>query len=253
MSAKLQLARRGGFASLGVALLCAAVGLVVPCDSSRAATDQGAAVDGEQEEGFTNLLGDDAKDHWRGYADEGWPAGWKLADGTLVRAGGGGDIMSKQEYGDFDLRLDWKISEGGNSGIIYRVSTGDPAPYLSGMECQVLDNQRHADGKNPLTSAGGLYALYAPDPDACKPAGEWNQVRIVVRGKHVQHYLNGKKVVDCVIGSDDWNKRLAASKFAGWEKFAKNDRGHFTLQDHGDEVWYRNVRIKSLDKKSAAE
>ncbi|MAT71249.1 MAG: hypothetical protein CMJ58_17195 [Planctomycetaceae bacterium] len=207
----------------------------------------------DKEVGFTQLSGDDAKSKWRGYNSEEWPEGWKLADGMLHRIGGGGDLMTKQQYGSFDMRLQWKIEPGGNSGVLYHVLTGDPAPYLTGLEYQVLDNERHADGRSPLTSAAALYALYPPDPNPVKPAGQWNTGRIVVQGKHVQHFLNGKKVVDCVIGSEDWNKRLAKSKFANWEKFAKADKGYITLQDHGNHVWFKNVRIKPLADEAAAE
>jgi hypothetical protein len=113
-----------------------------------------------------------------------------------------------------------------------------------------VDNLKHKDGANPLTSAASAYALYAPNKDLTKPAGSWNESRILVKGNHVEHYLNGKKVVEYDLASDDWNKRLAASKFTEWKKFGTNRRGHVVLQDHGDEVWYRNVRIKNLDRKS---
>lgn len=196
---------------------------------------------------FINLLDNNAKKHWRGYKDESWPKSWKLEDGVLQRVGDGGDIMTVDQYSDFELRLEWKISPGGNSGIIYRVSTGDKAPYVTGIECQVLDDDKHQDGKNVLTSAASLYGLYARSEQATKPVGEWNDARVVVRGNHVEHWLNGKKLVDCEIGSDDWNERLAKSKFADWPKFAKNRRGHIALQDHFDPVWYRNIRIKRLD------
>jgi hypothetical protein len=198
------------------------------------------------EAGFTRLFEGDSQEAWKGYGKEGWPEGWKLENGVLHRHAGGGDLMTKKEYGDFDLRFAWKVAEGGNSGVMYRASELKEPAYVTGAEYQILDNSKHADGKSPLTSAGSLYALYPPSEDATKPAGEWNQSRIVVKGKHVQHFLNGKKVVDTEIGSDDWNKKLAASKFATWPKYGKNDRGHVVLQDHGDQVWYRNMRIKEL-------
>ena len=154
--------------------------------------------------------------------------------------------MTREEFDDFTLELDWKISSGGNSGIMYRVATGDTAPYYSGPEYQILDSSRHADGKSRLTSAGALYGLYPSPADCEKPAGEWNSAKIVVQGKHIEHWLNGRKIVDCEIGSDDWARRVAQSKFATWEKFGKMARGHIVLQDHGDQVWYRNIRITPL-------
>ncbi len=200
----------------------------------------------DSEVDFEELLGKNAERLWRGYKDKSWPSGWELKDGVLSRIGGGDDIMTVGEFADFDLRLEWKISEGGNSGIIYRVSTGDNASYVTGIECQVLDDDKHHDGKNALTSAASLYALYARSEPVTVPVGEWNKARIVVRGNHVEHWLNGKKVVECEIGSDDWKERLAKSKFADWPKFAKNRKGHIALQDHNDPVWYRNIRIKRL-------
>lgn len=207
----------------------------------------------ESEEGFVPLLGDNAKELWRGYKDEAWPEGWGLFDEMLIRTEGGGDIMTREQYRNFDLRLEWRIAPGGNSGIIYRAQTGDPQPYYTGLEYQLLDNDEHADGQSSLTSTASLYALYAPDPNPVKPAGEWNSTRIVVDGNRIRHFLNGEQVVECMIGSDDWNKRLAASKFADWKRFAKADKGYITFQDHGHEVAFRNVRIKRLKENPAAE
>lgn len=200
----------------------------------------------EVEKAWVNLLGDNAKERWRGYKEEGWPKGWKVEDGVLSRFEGGSDIMTVAKYADFELQLEWKISEGGNSGIMYRVRTGDKAPYFTGPEYQVLDNKRHADGASTLTSSGSLYGLYAPAKDWTKPIGEWNKTRIVVRGKHVRHWLNGRNTVNCKIDSDDWNERLEKSKFKEWEQFAKISTGHIALQDHGDLVWYRKVRVRTL-------
>ncbi len=206
-----------------------------------------AAVGGEN--GFEPLLGGNAPQLWRGYAEEGWPKGWSLENGVLARVAGGGDIMTVEKYADFELRLDWKISPGGNSGILYRISTGDKAPYVTGIEYQILDDDKHANGKDLLTCAGSLYAMYARSELVTKPVGEWNETKIIVQGNRIEHWLNGKKVVACEIDSDNWNKRLAISKFADWPKFAKNREGHISLQDHHDPVWYRNIRIKRLIEK----
>jgi hypothetical protein len=196
---------------------------------------------------FTQLLGENYKQLWQGYQSGEWPKGWEVVDGVLHRSGPGEDLITVEQFGSFELRFQWKVAPGANSGVMFRVSRGDAAPYLTGPEYQILDNERHADGKQDLTSAGSLYAMYAPAVKTVKPAGEWNQSRIVIRGQRVRFFLNGKQVVDATIGSDEWNKRLAASKFATWEKFAKNSRGHLCIQDHGDEVWFRRVRVKSLD------
>jgi len=201
------------------------------------------------ERGFEPLLGKNAKQLWRGYAKEGWPQNWSLEKGVLARVGDGGDIMTTEEFDSFELRLEWKISPGGNSGILYHVSQGDPQPYFTGIECQVLDDDKHPDGKNKLTSASSLYAMYARKERATSPVGEWNQARIIVRGNHIEHWLGGKKMIECERDSKDWKERLAKSKFSTWEKFAKNHQGHISLQDHHDPVWYRNIRIKRLAEK----
>lgn len=231
-------------AGLTIALVMASA---VPAAESAAANETKKS----REEGFIKLLEGDRREGWVGYGSDKWPEGWEVNDGVLHRASGGGDIMTKDQFGDFDLRFGWKVAPGGNSGVMYRVSVGAGPAYLTGPEYQVLDNAKHADGKNPLTSAGSLYALYPPTEDVSKPAGQWNRGRIVLRGNRVQHFLNGQKVVDAEIGSDEWNKLVAGSKFAAWAKFAKNDRGHLVFQDHGDEVWFRNIRIKPLDASPA--
>jgi hypothetical protein len=169
-----------------------------------------------------------------------------VVDGALVREGLGGDIMTTDTFDNFELTLEWKVAPGGNSGIFYRVTERADATYETGPEMQVLDDDRHRDGQSRLTSAGSLYGLYPAPVGAVKPAGEWNAVRIVVNGSHVEHWLNGVKVVEAEIGSDDWNQRVANSKFRQWPHFGKASRGHIALQDHGDWVAYRNIRIRVL-------
>jgi hypothetical protein len=181
---------------------------------------------------------------WRGYKRAEMPGGWQVVDGALTRVSRAGDIVTADEFGDFELALEWKVAPGGNSGIMYRVTEDADAPYETGPEMQVLDDARHPDGQSPLTSAGALYGLYPAPRGVVKPAGEWNAARIVVRGNHVEHWLNGMKTVDAEIGSDDWNRRVADSKFRQWPGFAKASRGHIALQDHGDWVAYRNIRIR---------
>jgi len=197
----------------------------------------------------TEVLFDGASmDNFRGYKQEAIGGGWKVENGTLHFDGsGGGDIITKKEYGSFELTFDWKVSEGGNSGVMYRVKQGDNAPYLTGVEYQILDNDKHADGKNRSTSAGAIYAMYPPGDKQPKAVGEWNQSKIVVNGDNVEHWLNGDKVAETEIGSEQWNQKIAKSKFATWKKFAKSKRGHIAFQDHGDKVWYREIKIKAID------
>jgi hypothetical protein len=183
---------------------------------------------------------------WRGYKTETPPTGWTVAGGELSRTGEGGDLMTAEQYGDFEMRFEWKITEKGNSGIIYRIATTEPYPWHTGPEYQILHNAGHADGKNPITSAGSNYAVNEPVKDVTRPVGEWNEGRIVARGNHVEHWLNGVKVVEYEIDSPDWKARVQKSKFGKIPPYGTVKRGYIALQDHGNVVTYRNLKIKAL-------
>jgi hypothetical protein len=183
---------------------------------------------------------------WRGYRRQTLPDGWQAIDGELVRVGRGGDIITVDQFGDFELALEWKVGPAGNSGVFYRVTEEAEQSYHTGVEMQVLDDAAHADGGSPLTSAGALYGLYPAPRGVVKPAGEWNSARIVHRGNHVEHWLNGQKIVDAEMWSADWNRRLTGSKFTQWPGFARAPRGHIGLQDHGDRVAFRNIKVREL-------
>jgi Domain of Unknown Function (DUF1080) len=183
---------------------------------------------------------------WRGFKKDRVPAGWQVVDGELTRVGEAGDLITREKFGDFELELEWKVAEGGNSGIMYRVTEDAGATYETGPEMQVLDDVRHKDGQSRLTSAGSAYGLYAAPAGVVKPAGEWNAVRIVVRGSQVEHWLNGTKVVEYQLESPDWESKVAASKFKDWPGYGRAASGHIALQDHGDRVAYRNIRIRTL-------
>ena len=198
---------------------------------------------------WTNLLPGHAQ-LWRGYKKPTLPEGWRYdaASGELTRAAGGGDIITDQQYGDFELELEWKVGPAGNSGIFYRATEGTDVIYKNATEMQILDNGGHRDGKNALTSTGSNYALYAPSEDASKPVGDWNTVRVVAVGSHVEHWLNGKKVVEYEMQSPAWAALVKASKFNQWPAYGQSMRGHIGLQDHGDVVSFRNIRIRELSK-----
>ncbi len=183
---------------------------------------------------------------WRGFKSETPPAGWKAIDGALTLQGKGGDLMTVDQYGDFELELEWKVDKAGNSGIIYRVLTDGPEAWSTGPEMQVLDNAGHKDGQSAVTSAGSAYALYGPTKDVTKPLGQWNAVRLVAKGAHVEHWLNGVKVVEYELWSPDWEARVKASKFGEMPGYGRAKRGHIAIQDHGDPVWFRNIRIRQL-------
>jgi hypothetical protein len=183
------------------------------------------------------------------------PSSWRIEDGTLAfvkDSAGRGDLVSREQYGDFELELEWRISPGGNSGIFYRGTEDGASIYETAAEMQVLDNARHADGKFPSHTAGANYDLYVPTEDATRPVGEWNQVRLVARGPHVEHWLNGVKVVEYEQGSPEWQARVAKSKFATMVGYGKHMRGHIVLQDHDDAVWCRNIRLRPLDASASA-
>jgi len=183
---------------------------------------------------------------WRGFKTTTPPAGWQAVDGALTRTGPGGDLMTVEEFGDFELELEWKVGPAGNSGIMFRVATTAERPWETGPEMQVLDNATHADGRNPLTSAGSNYAVHAPVKDVTRPVGEWNAVRLVVRGAHVEHWMNGVKLLEYELWSPDWEARVKASKFGSMPGYGRAKRGHLVLQDHGDVVAFRNLRIRTL-------
>jgi len=200
----------------------------------------------EQAAGWRALFDGKTTAGWRGYRQRGMPRGWQAVDGALTRVGEGGDIVTADQFANFELALEWKVAPRGNSGIFYRVTEDQEQTYHSGPEMQVLDDAGHRDGGSRLTSAGSLYGLYAAPAGVVKPAGEWNAVRIVANGTHVEHWLNGVKVVEYELWSPDWERRVRESKFKEWPAYGRAKRGHIALQDHGDWVAYRNIKIKVL-------
>jgi len=183
---------------------------------------------------------------WRGYRIEGMPEGWAVVNGNLTRVAPGGDIITEDQFANFELELEWNVSPGGNSGIFFRATEEADRIYETAPEMQVLDDSAHADGANRLTSAGANYGLYPAPKGIVRPAGEWNAVRIVVNGPHVEHWLNGEKVVSYELWSPDWEAKVANSKFVEWPGYGRAVRGYIGLQDHGDWVAYRNIRIREL-------
>ncbi|ESQ91261.1 hypothetical protein ABAC460_06765 [Asticcacaulis sp. AC460] len=182
---------------------------------------------------------------WRKF--KGGTPGWVIEDGALaLKAAGGGDIVTEEEFGAFELVYDWKISPNGNSGVMYfvREVPDTDRPYQTGPEMQVLDNAGHSDGKIPSHTAGALYDLIVPPSDASKPVGEWNSARVLFNNNHIEHWLNGVKTADTSYGDDAWKAMVAKSKFAAMPHFAEVATGRICLQDHGDPVWYRNIKIR---------
>ena len=207
---------------------------------------QNTLTDAERGAGWRLLFDGQTTNGWRNYRKPTLSDGWKVHDGALTRVGAGGDIITSDQFGNFELTLEWKIEPAGNSGIFYRASEDSDAIYWNAPEMQVLDDAHHPDGLSRLTSAGAAYDLYPSPAGIVKPANEWNAVRLVVNGNHVEHWLNGVKIVEYEFGSRDWDAKVAASKFAPHPHFGKNTRGHIGLQDHGNLVAFRNIKIRAL-------
>jgi hypothetical protein len=204
----------------------------------------------EREAGWRLLFDGKTTAGWRLYQGRSMPESWKVVDGSLVSLPGPdetkGDIVTIEEFDDFELTLEWKMAPGGNSGVIYRVTEELKYPWESGLEYQVLDNTRHEDRHNPLSSASACYALYPPSRDMTRPGGEWNRSRIVARGRHIEHWLNGEKVVEFEIGSEDWGAHVKTSKFINTRGFGRAPRGRICLQDYGFPIAFRSIKIRPL-------
>lgn len=194
-------------------------------------------------------------DAWRGYRMTTVPDAWTIEDETLQFTPsdeGGKNLITKETFTDFVLSLEWKISEGGNSGIFWGVyeAPGFREAYETGPEIQVLDNERHPDANvaHGTHKAGSLYDMIKPEDDLIQPAGMWNSVTLTVN--HAKNegkvMLNGKEAYTFPVHGDAWDTMVANSKFADWKGFGKYKEGHIGLQDHGDKVWYRNIKIKRL-------
>jgi hypothetical protein len=199
---------------------------------------------------WTDLLGPDAVANWRGYRADSLPSAWAFdaATGVLTRTRFGGDIVTREEYTDFELELEWRVGEKGNSGVFYHATEGTAVIYENAPEMQILDNKGHNDGKNTLTSAGANYGLDAPVRDVTKPAGEWNKARIVVTGPHVEHWLNDVKLLEYERWTPEWTAKVAKTKFAQWPTYGLARRGRIGLQEHGDVVSFRRIRIRELSR-----
>ncbi len=206
--------------------------------------------DAERSAGWKLLFDGKTPAGWHGYGAKDVPGGWQVVGGALTRVAMAGDLITTEKFRDFELAIEWNVAPGGNSGIFYRgVEAPDPkltSIYHTAPEMQVLDDAKHADGKSPLTSAGSNYGLYPAPRGIVKPADEWNSARILVKGNHVEHWLNGAKVVEYELGSAEWTAKVKASKFNKWPGYGKAAEGVIGLQDHGDRVAYRNIKIRPI-------
>jgi hypothetical protein len=225
----------------------AAVALVAGLAACTTSMPQGGSMAAAPSAGpWQSLFDGRTMDQWRGYRNEDISA-WHVADGIITKNTSTGDLVTRRQYANFELELDWRISTGGNAGIFYRGSEEYDHIYWSAPEYQLLDDANAPDGKNRLTSAGSDYALYPAPAGIVKPAGQWNTTRIIVNGNHVEHWLNGTKLLEYELGSADWAKRVAASKFNAWPDYGKGTIGYIGIQgDHDGELSLRNIRIREL-------
>jgi hypothetical protein len=201
----------------------------------------------EQAAGWRLLFDGRTTAGWRGYKTSTMPNGWRAADGTLTKDASVDDIVSVDQFGDFELSLDWRIGTGGNAGIFYRGTEEYEHIYWSAPEYQLLDDANAPDGKDRLTSAAAAYGLYPPPAGIVKPAGEWNSTRIIAKGAHVEHWLNGQKVVQYELWSPDWEAKVKGSKFVDWPNYGRAKSGYLAIQgDHNGVLALRNIKIRTL-------
>ena len=208
----------------------------------------------EQAAGWQLLFDGQDMSQWRNFKKDTLNEKWQVQDGTMtLTRRGGGDIITREKYRDFELRLEWKISEAGNSGIFVLVSEEGRKVYSRAPEIQILDNERHSDRKDPTHRSGSLYDMIAAPSESFRDAGEWNQVVIRLQNRRLQVWQNDVQTTDIVIGSERWNELLADSKFARWKGFAEDEQGYIGQQDHSDVVHFRNLKVLRLDAEQADE
>jgi len=197
--------------------------------------------------GWRSLFDGTSTSAWRGYKEQSLPAGWTIVDGILTKTGSAHDIMTKDQFGNFELAFDWKIAPGGNAGVFYRGTEEYDHIYWSAPEYQLLDDAGHPDGQSRLTSAGAAYALYPSPAGVVKPGGEWNSSLLVVNVNHVQHWMNGQKLLEYDLASPDWEAKVKASKFVAYPNYGRAPRGYIGIQgDHDGTLWLRNIRIREI-------
>ena len=231
-------------------------------NSSSSSSSSGNAVNAltraERNDGWRLLFDGQTKQGWHSYGRNEAGQAWQVVDGTLYydtsqrqgrRMIGGGDLVTNEEFENFHFKYEWKISKNGNSGVIFLIHEDTARykqTYVTGLEMQVLDNDGHPDGKITKHRAGDLYDLIKSSVETVKPVGEWNQAEIRVDNGKLDMFLNGTNIVSTTMGDAAWNELVANSKFRSMPGFTKYKKGKISLQDHGNPVWFRNLKIKTL-------
>ncbi len=233
--------------------LCLLAMTVAPVSAKAPDTAPNSLSAQEKAAGWTLLFNGRDLDGWRSY-DGGAPSpSWVVRDGTLMLTAASGnmsgsDLVTADSYGNFELTLDWKVEKGGNSGVLYRARKVPETKHIyeTGIEMQILDNEGHSDGKIPTHRAGALYDITVPPANASHPAGSWNHARLRVEDGRIRQWLNGVPTADVPFGNDAWRAKVAASKFAKMPLFGTFPTGVIGLQDHGEPVAFRNVKLRVL-------
>jgi len=242
---------------LGLAFLLAACGrsdAPPPADATTSASETANTLTAaEQAEGWQLLFDGETTEGWHNYDADTLSSKWTVENGTLTLLGrGGGDIVTDRAFSSFDLRMEWKIAECGNNGLFFRAEEGHPPIWTVSPEYQLLDNTCADDNEIPTHRAAAHYDIHAPSEDATKPAGQWNQTRLVVDGARVQHNLNGVQVVEYEFWINEWRQAVENSKFDLFDDYGMATAGPIGLQDHGDRVWFRNIKIRPLDRSASS-
>ena len=224
------------------------VGALLAAAPCRAASPSNTITEPERRAGWRLLFDGHSLEGFRGYRKEGPGTGWVVEDGAIVRRGpNAGDLVTKETFERFELELEFRVGPGGNSGVMFHVTESQPKPWMSGPEIQILDSAAglHSQRTDPQRT-GWLYQLYEAKPDSTRPAGEWNRLSLRVAPDSGQVCVNGVRYFTFKKGSPDWDKRVARSKFAQFPDFGRAERGHICLQDHGDEVAFRSIKVREL-------
>jgi hypothetical protein len=236
---------------LSLAVLAALASCDTGTGTGTGTTGEANTENTEAQSDWISLFDGESLEGWSTYGKSTVGDAWKVKDGTLFfdsSEGNGGDLVTDESFSDFHLELEWKISENGNSGVMFYVQENDEYnyPWQTGPEMQILDNDGHPDAKIRTHRAGDLYDLIESSEEAANPVGEWNKSEIIAKDGKLDFFLNGVNTVSTTMWDDQWNEMVAGSKFKDMPGFGKYQKGKIALQDHGDDVWFRNIRIKRL-------